>query len=85
MTHNTKREYSAKQKVNLLIKMYYTLTESIKTISTKFFSTKRRPYYKNIALKEFAKQNKIGENTIRNQIKFPIMYHPKGYLPVINQ
>jgi hypothetical protein len=40
------------------------------SIALNFLAQKGDPISKNITLKEFAKQNKIGENTIRNQIKF---------------
>jgi Fe2+ or Zn2+ uptake regulation protein len=39
-------------------------------LALNFLAQKGDPTSKNITLKEFAKQNKIGENTIRNQIKF---------------
>jgi Fe2+ or Zn2+ uptake regulation protein len=82
MTHNTKREQSAKQKINIIIKKDYTLTESSipsvknlnnmrsRQLALNFLAQKGDPTSKNITLKEFAKLNKIGENTIRNQIKF---------------
>jgi hypothetical protein len=82
MAHNTKREQSAKQKINIIIKKDYTLTESSipsvknlnnmrsRQLALNFLAQKGDPTSKNITLKEFAKQNKIGENTIRNQIKF---------------
>jgi hypothetical protein len=82
MAHNTKREQSAKQKINIIIKKDYTLTESSipsvknlnnmrsRQLALNFLAQKGDPTSKNITLKEFAKQNKIGENTITNQIKF---------------
>jgi Fe2+ or Zn2+ uptake regulation protein len=82
MAHNTKREQSAKQKINIIIKKDYTLTDSSipsvknlnnmrsRQLALNFLAQKGDPTSKNITLKEFAKQNKIGENTIRNQIKF---------------
>jgi hypothetical protein len=93
MAHNTKREQSAKQKINIIIKKDYTLTESSipsvknlnnmrsRQLALNFLAQKGDPTSKNITLKEFAKQNEIGENTIRNQIKFltgeTIMKHNK--------
>jgi hypothetical protein len=57
MAHNTKREQSAKQKINIIIKKDYTLTESSipsvknlnnmrsRQLALNFFSTKRRSYF----------------------------------------
>jgi Fe2+ or Zn2+ uptake regulation protein len=39
-------------------------------LALNFLAQKGDPTSKNITLKEFAKQNKIVDNTIRNQIKF---------------
>jgi hypothetical protein len=75
------RTQSAKQKINIIIKKDYTLTESSipsvknlnnmrsRQLALNFLGQKGDTTSKNITLKEFAKQKKIGENTIRNQIK----------------